>query len=352
VDQSGDNAASRPPSGRPRPGRDLDAAYDVVVVGGGAAGLSGALALGRSRRRVLVVDAGDPRNAPAEGVHNYLTSEGVAPGALLAAGRTEVAAYGVQVWSATVTAARRLEGDPTPEGADAHRFSVELADGRAVRSRRLLVTTGLVDELPEVPGVAERWGRDVLHCPYCHGWEGRDQAIGILSTGPMTVHGALLWRQVSADVVVFGHTGPALSAEQAEQLAARGIRVVDGEVSALEIHGDRLAGVRLRSGEFVARQAVVVAPRFVARLEMLGALGLPTTEVKVAGHVLARHVPADATGATSVPGVWVAGNVADPMAQVIVAAADGLKAGAAINADLVEEDTARAVAAHAAAPST
>ena len=334
----------------PRPSSEddvFDTPYDVVVIGGGAAGLSGALALGRARRTVLVLDQGDPRNAPAGHVHNYLSREGVPPSALLATGRAEVAEYGVRVVQGTATAARRLEGDRTgsSDSGDGGRFRVELADGRSVEARRLLVATGLVDELPPVPGVAERWGRDVLHCPYCHGWEVRDQAIGILGTGPMAVHQAQLFRQLSDDVVLFLHEAPALSEEQAEELAARGVRVVEGQVAALEVEGDRLAGVRLRSGECVPRQAVVVAPRVVARAEVLGALGLETAEREMGGQLLATFVPADATGATAAPGVWVAGNVADPFAQVIAAAADGLKAGAAINADLVAEDTAVAVAA-------
>jgi thioredoxin reductase len=325
---------------------EFEAVYDVVVVGGGAAGLSGALALGRARRTVLVLDAGDPRNAPAAHVHNYLTSEGMPPGALLAAGRAEVTGYGVQVASATVAAAHHLagEGSGTLDDTGDARFRIDLADGRAVRARRLLVATGLADELPDVPGVAELWGRDVLHCPYCHGWEVRDQAIGILGTGPMAVHGALLFRQWSADVVLFQHTAPALTDEQTEQLAARGVTVVDGKVAALEIQNDRLAGVRLCSGEVVPRQAVVVAPRFTARAEVLGTLGLEATDREIAGHVISSAIPADATGATAVPGVWVAGNVADPFGQVISAAAAGLQAGAAINADLIAEETADAVA--------
>jgi thioredoxin reductase len=184
----------------------------------------------------------------------------------------------------------------------------------------------------------------VLHCPYCHGWEIRDQAIGILATGPMAAHGALLFRQWSADVVVFHHTAPPLSPEQIEQLAARDIPVIDGEVAALEIHDDRLAGVWLRSGAFIPRQAVVVAPRFAARAVVLQTLGLETTDQEIAGHVIGTYIAADAMGATTVPGVWVAGNVADLGAQVITAAAAGLKAGAAINADLIAEETARAVA--------
>ena len=313
--------------------------YDVVVVGGGAAGLSGALALARARRSVLVVDNGQPRNALAAHVHNYLSRDGITPSELLAAGRAEVAGYGGQIISDNVASVERVESQSERIG-----FRVALTNGGSVHARRLLVTTGLVDELPDIPGVAERWGRDVLHCPYCHGWEVRDQAIGILGTGPMAVHGALLFRQWSANVILFQHTSPISSQEQAEQLAARGITVVAGEVSALEVHDDRLTGVRLRSGEFIPRQAVVVAPHFAARAEILSTLGLETTSMEIAGSVIARYIPADANGATSVAGVWVAGNVSDPAAQVITAAAAGLKAGAVINADLITEDTAQAVA--------
>lgn len=329
------------------PALELAPSYDVVVVGGGAAGLSGALALGRARRTVLVIDSGSPRNASAGHIHSYLTSEGMPPGELLAKGRAEVAQYGVQVVNAMVTAARRLAGDGTESRAErsVDRFVVEMAGGRSVRARRLLVATGLTDELPDVPGVAERWGRDVLHCPYCHGWEVRDQPIGILGTGPMAAHGALLFRNWSDDIVLFQHTAPPLTDEQAEQLAARGIAVVDGEVSALEIEDDQLVGVRMRSGEVVPRRAVVVAPQFVARSEILAGLSLETTDLEMGGHVFGRYIPSESTGATSVSDVYVAGNVTHPVAQVITAAADGLWAGAQINADLIAEDTAQAVGA-------
>ena len=314
--------------------------YDVVVVGGGAAGLSGALALVRARRAVLVVDGGQPRNALAAHVHNYLSRDGATPSELLAAGRAEVARYGGQIISGEVVSVERLDSQGDRIG-----FRMALANGGSVHARRLFVTTGVVDELPDVPGVAERWGRDVLHCPYCHGWEVRDQAIGILGTGPLAAHGALLFRQWSADVILFQHTSPALSQEQAEQLAARGITVIEGEVSALEVHDDRLVGVRLHSGEFIPRQAIVVSPRLAARAEALRSLGLGTTDLEIAGSVVGNYVPADTNGATTVAGVWVAGNLSDPHTQLITAAAAGLKAGAAINADLIAEDTAHAVAA-------
>ncbi len=307
--------------------------YDVAVVGGGAAGLGGALMLGRSRRSVLVIDAGEPRNAPASGVHGFLTRDGTNPTALLQAGREEVRGYGAQILDGRVTSAESVDGG----------FTVTLEDGGSVNARRLLVTTGLIDELPDVPGVRERWGREVLHCPYCHGWEVRDQPIGVLASGPMAVHQALLFRQLTADLTLFVHTAPEPTDEEVEQLAARGITVVGGEVASLEVHEDRLTGVRLQSGEVIARSAVVVGPRFAARAGMLTGLGLGTT-IHPSG--MGEHIEADATGLTAVPGVWVAGNVTDPTAQVLGSANGGVMAGAAINADLIAEDTREAVLAH------
>jgi thioredoxin reductase/SAM-dependent methyltransferase len=307
----------------------LDDNYDVVVLGGGAAGLNGAMMLARSRRSVAVIDAGAPRNAAAEGVHGLLGHDGTPPSELLERGRSEVRRYGGHVVTGEVTAARRDEGG----------FTVTLADGRSTRGRRLLVTTGLVDVLPEVPGVRERWGRDVLHCPYCHGWEVRDQAIGILASGPMSVHQALLFRQLSDDVTFFAHT-ERLADEQAEQLAARGIRVVDGPVASLEVVEDRLVGVRMGDGGLIACEAVVVAPRMVARAGFLDDLGLRPVEHPSG---MGEHVPCDPTGRTDVAGVWVAGNVSDLSAQVGAAASQGAFAAAQINADLVMEETGEAV---------
>ncbi|MTE17880.1 FAD-binding protein [Streptomyces sp. TRM43335] len=312
--------------------------HDVVVVGGGAAGLSGALVLARARRSVLVVDSGQPRNAPADGVHGYLGHEGVPPSELLARGRAEVAEYGGEVVPGTVVAAERA-GDGW--------FRLVLDDGTALLAGRLLITTGLVDELPDVPGLARRWGHDVLHCPYCHGWEVRDRPVGVLATGPLAVHQALLWRQWTDDVVLFRHTGPEFDRAEHERLAARGIAVVDGEVAALEVTGDRLTGVRLAGGRTVPRRVLVVAPRLTARGGLLAGLGVETVEQESGGHGIGRHVPADATGATSVPGVWVAGNVTVLTEQVVGAAAAGARAAAAINADLITEETDRAVAARA-----
>lgn len=308
--------------------------YDVVVIGGGAAGLSGAVALARSRRSVLVVDAGDPRNAPAEHVHNFLTRDGTPPADIQAIGNAEVARYGGRVEAGMVTAVRR-QGD---------RFRVEISQ-RAVTARRLLVAAGLRDVLPEVPGLAARWGNDVLHCPYCHGWEVRDQRIGVLVTGPMAAHQALMFRQLSPHVTVLQHTGPALIDEQREQLDALGVVVVDGDVVQVDVDPTGLTGVRLDDGRRVPLDALVVAPRFTARAELLAPLGLTPVDVLMGEHVLGTRIEADPTGATSVAGVWAAGNISDIQAQVISSAAAGLSAGAAINGDLIAEDTRAALEA-------
>jgi thioredoxin reductase len=303
--------------------------YDVVVIGGGAAGLSGAVALARSRRSVLVVDAGEPRNAPAEGVHNYLGREGTPPRDLLSDGRAELAGYGGEVLDGRVRAARRED-----DGV----FRVSLDDGRELSARRLLVATGLVDELPDLPGLAERWGRDVLHCPYCHGWEVRDQAIGILATGPTAVHQALLFRQLSDDVTVLLHTAPELEEEVAEQLAALGVEVVRGAVERLTVEGDRLTAVVLADGRDLPVDAVAVGPRFVARSDLWAQLGGTLTD-----HPMGAFIESDPMGRTAVPGVWTAGNAGNLSAMVGMSAAEGVMAGAAINADLVTEDARAAV---------
>jgi thioredoxin reductase len=290
--------------------------YDVVVVGGGAAGLSAALVLGRARRRVAVVDGGDPRNAPAAHMHGFLSRDGMPPAELLAVGRAEVAGYGVELIAGRV--------EHVAPG-----FLVHLTGGPVLGARRLLVATGLRDELPELPGVPERWGKDVLHCPYCHGWEVRDRPLGVLGTGPRAVDQALLVRQWSADLVFFPHTLD-LTGDDRRRLAARGVRVADGVVRRLVMEGERLRGVELADGRVVDRSAVFVAPRMVAQDALLTDLGCRKDED---GWVIT-----DASGRTSVPGVWAAGNVADPRAQVITAAAQGAAAAAAINHDLVDEE--------------
>ncbi len=301
---------------------------DVVVAGGGAAGLSAALILARSRRRVTVVDAGAPRNARAQAVHGLLALDGLSPLELLERGRDEVTRYGGEIVSAEV-------GDVWCTSLG---FAVMMRDGAVLHARRLLIATGLVDELPDIAGLRRRWGRDVLHCPYCHGWEVRDRVIGVLATGPMSVHQALLFRQLSDDVRYFTHDQE-LSEQERVKLQALGIPVIAGGVSGLEIVEDRLAGVRLDDGQVVPVETVAVASRMVARAEAFAGIGITATL-----HPAGSFIAADETGRTSVPGVWVAGNSTDLAAQVGAAAADGARAAAHLNADLVAEDTDRAVA--------
>lgn len=310
--------------------------WDVVIIGGGAAGLSGALTLVRARRSVLVIDAYEPRNAPAAAAHGLLSRDGVAPLELLRVGREEILGYGGRVITGRVVAARRADGC----------LVVETESGDSFKARRLLVTTGLVDELPQVPGVRERWGRDVLHCPYCHGWEIRDEPIGVLACSPASLHQALLFRQWSPQVTYFLHTTDDPSEQEWERLAARGIGVVSGEVTGLEVHDDHLAAVQLSSGRQFPVRALVVAPRFVARSEVLSGLGLTAIEHPMG---VGTYVESDASGQTAVAGVWVAGNITDLTAGVPVASASGVQAAAAINLDLVAADTDAAVARREAA---
>lgn len=312
------------------PDMNTDQSVEVIVIGGGAAGLSGALTLARARRSVVVIDSGEPRNAPASGVHGFLSRDGIPPHDLVARGREEVARYGGSLVSGRVVSVERLDG----------RVEVVTEAGERYRARRLLVATGLTDELPEVPGLAERWGRDVLHCPYCHGWEIRDQSLGVLGTGPMSVHQALLFRQWTSRVILFPADRVEVTDDQREQLTARGIDVVQGAVAAVEVDEDRLTGIRMASGRVVEVAAVALSPRMRVG-KLLSGLGLDPVEHPMG---VGEHIEADATGRTAVPGVWVAGNATDLTAQVVGATAAGTVSAVAINADLVAEDTSIAVA--------
>lgn len=298
--------------------------YDVVIVGGGAAGLSAALVLGRARRRVALIDAGSPRNAPAAHMQGYLSRDGVPPADLLATGRAEVAGYGVEIIENVVL---RIEPG----------FTVHLGDGQVLAARRILVATGVSDQVPDIPGVRERWGKDLLHCPYCHGWEVRDQPLGVLGSNPGSILHAQLVRQWSADVVYFAHTQEPTPAE-ATELDARGISIVHGEVARLVVEDDHLTGVELTDGQVIPRDAVFVRPVITPHPDnLLASLGC---EVDDTGFAVV-----ESTGRTSTPGVWGAGNAIDPRAQVITAAGAGSAAAIAINADLVQDDIALALQA-------
>ncbi|WP_438387354.1 NAD(P)/FAD-dependent oxidoreductase [Actinopolyspora saharensis] len=306
--------------------------YGVVVVGGGTAGLSAATMLGRSRRRVVVVDAGRPRNTPADQLHGFPSRDGAAPAELLATARDEVLGYGGEVLTDRV--------DVLEPGAG-RGFAVRLIGGEVLTARSVLVATGLRDELPGIAGVREQWGGSVLHCPYCHGYEVRDAPLAVLGgeNRPFTLHQAQLVRQWSSDVVFFPDR-ITLTADEHERLAARGVRVVEGEVTRVVAGDDGVSGVELAGGRVVSRSAVFVGPVFVPRDELLTGLGCQLGEN--------GWVSTDPTGRTSVEGVWAAGNVVDSPAQLVNAAAAGSTAAVAINHHLLAEDVEQALADHRA----
>lgn len=253
--------------------------------------------------------------------------EGLSPHEMLGAGRREAEHYGAEILHDRAVGARRRDGG----------FEVDLASSGTLRSRRLVLATGLIDELPDVPGVWKFWGERVLHCAYCHGWEVRGQRIGVLGTSPLSVHQALLFRQLSDDVTLFVHTMPDPGQEAWEQLAALDIRVVSGVVQRLRGE-DVLKAVVLADGHEHPVDTVTVAPRFIARAELYEQLGGTLTD-----HPLGAFIATEAMGRTAISGVWAAGNVCDLGAMVSAAAGAGVATAAAVNADLVAEDVGAAV---------
>ena len=312
--------------------------YDVIVIGGGPAGLAATLVLGRARRSVLLTDAGRPRNRHAGAVHGYLTRDGTPPEDLLAAGRAEVDSYGVERTEEAVTAVAHSAGG----------FRVTLADGRTATGRRVVAATGLTDHLPDVAGLAERWGRDVLHCPYCHGYEVRDQRLAIIAGDSAgAIHQALLLRQWSEDLTLLLHGVDAAELDPHERrlLDARGVRLLPGRVVDTLVEDDRLSGLRLADGSVVSCTAVFAPLQFSLNDAPLAGLGL-RCHVDDMGTCLLT----DAEGRTSLPGLWAVGNLADLSAQVLDAAATGARAAIGINGELALEDAENALAAGAADP--
>lgn len=301
---------------------------DVAVVGGSAAGLAAALQLGRQLRSVIVIDSGEPRNAVAAHMHSFLGRDGTDPAELLSAGRREVRSYGGEVLSGR--AARVLRDS---DG----RFVVELATGDSVVARRIIVATGLVDELPDVQGLAQHWGGSVIHCPFCHGYEVRGQRVVHLVTHPMGLQAVPLLRQLTARLTVLVADGVGIETTERDALVAAGVEVRAG-VTATRLLTDvdgRLAAVELADGSRVDADAMLVVPRFHPRAEPLAGLGLrPTPHATGLGDV----IEVDAMGATALDGVFAAGSITDPGQQVLPAAAHGSRVGAAVAMSLATED--------------
>ena len=300
---------------------------DVAVVGGSAAGLAAALQLGRQRRSVIVVDSGEPRNAPAAHMHGYLSREGISPAHLTATGREEVRSYGCEVLRGRAIRATRTGDD---------RFQVELDGARVVVARRLLVATGLVDQLPDIDGLAEHWGRDVIHCPFCHGYEVRDRRLVQIVTHPSGLHATPLLCQLTEQLTVVLHGQIDVDPDELDTLRTAGVTVLPGRVERIAAGpAGRVTAVEVSGHGPVPADAVAIGPRFAVRTEAFAALGLQPAPHPTG---LGDFVETDATGQTPVAGVYAAGNVTDPSQQVLQAAAQGSRVGAMISFSLAEAD--------------
>ncbi|SIO03221.1 NAD(P)/FAD-dependent oxidoreductase [Agromyces cerinus] len=297
--------------------------FDVAVVGGGPAGLSAALSLARARRRVIVFDAGDPRNGVAEHMHGVLGHDGVPPTSLLERGRREVEQYGGLVVDGRIERAR-----VGPSGVE--------VDGPSgvVRARRLIVATGLRDGLPAITGLQEHWGRGVVVCPYCDGWERRNHTIGVIAAGPQGIDQAHQLRQWSDEIVYFPNDVGEPGADAVRTLEARGIRIERGRVRAIRSSEGRVEAVEL-DDRSVAVETIFTATTLHPRDRLLRDLGARTRDDADGSWVVV-----DPDGRTSVEHVWAVGNVVDRRSNVSVSLGAGSLIAGAVNADLTADDIA------------
>lgn len=298
--------------------------YDCIIVGAGPAGLSGALMLGRCRRSVLVCDAGEPRNARSAGVHAYLTRDGIAPADFLSLAREDVRRYPtVEFHRTAITHAERAS----------HGFNVLCAGGLQLSARKLLLATGVVDEIPEIEGLEPLYGTSVHHCPYCDGWEWRDQPLAVYGRGE-DGSGLALGLTVWSDDVVLCTDGPnELSESASAQLNGAGIEVREEPVVRLEGGGGWLERVVFAQGEPLARRALFFCSGQHQRSPLAAMLGCDFNEKGA--------VDTGSCEATNVPGLYVAGDASKEAQFVVVAAAEGAQAATAINKSLLKEDLAQ-----------
>jgi thioredoxin reductase len=298
--------------------------YDVAIIGTGPAGLSAALTLGRTRRSTLLIDGGPGRNAPSDGVHNFLSRDGIAPADLRTIALEQLTAYPtVETWPAVVKRGTALDGE----------FDLALTDSGQVRARRLLLATGVVDDLPEIAGLAERWGRSVVHCPYCHGWERRDLPLAVLALDDDGVQLAIHLRRFSPDVVVCLGNDFKPNDDQRQLLVARDVTILEQSLAAVEGNGDSLEWLVFADGSRLARSALFVHAHVRQRSDLATQLGCRILDDGA--------VEINDLGQTSTAGVYAAGDMARrptmPVAgaQVILAAAEGTVAAAVIDQELL-----------------
>ncbi|MFT3901260.1 MAG: NAD(P)/FAD-dependent oxidoreductase [Gordonia sp. (in: high G+C Gram-positive bacteria)] len=293
--------------------------WDAIVVGGSAAGLSAALLLGRALRRVLVVDAGEPRNRIAPHMHGVLGWEGEAPADLLRRGRADVSHYAVTV----------CDGRATAVEADDDTVTVTLDDGSTVVGRALVAATGLTDQMPDIPGFAQRWGSSILHCPYCHGWEVRGQRLGVLGLSPMAGLQTQLIRQWSDDLTLFTNDIVAVDDDLRRRLSSRGVKIVDAPVLELLGEGTTLTGVRTEAG-VVELDAVFAGAPIKPNDDFLAPLNLDRAD-----NPMGSFITVDEFGRTSHPLVYAVGNVINPALTVPMAIGSAAMTGGMVNMDLI-----------------
>lgn len=304
----------------------MDTKWDCVVVGGGAAGLSAALVLGRARRRTLLVDAGTQSNLPAHGIGGLLGHDGRPPAELYELGRRELSAYpSVEVRTGDVLSGERGDG----------LFVLRLGDGRIERARRVLLATGMEYRPPPLSGLAELWGRSAFHCPFCHGWEVRDQPLAVLSRGERAVHSALLLRLWSDDVVLLTDGPDDLDDAQRDRLTAAGVAIDERAVAELTGADGVLEAVVFADGSRLPRAGVLVATTLHQRSSLAEQLGAAPGEPTPIAH---NPVHVDAFYRTSAQGVFAAGDLVAQMPQVAAAVAAGSAAAAAVVQSLIEEN--------------
>lgn len=297
--------------------------FDVVIVGGGAAGLSAAIVLGRCRRRVFLCDVGQPRNQASRAVHCLLGHEGTAPRDLLAKGRFELERY------PTVTTRTDSVTAITPSG---DQFAVVCSDAFATRARKVLLTTGLEDDVPRLDGIERLYGRSVHHCPYCDGFEHRDEPLAVYGSGDKGAGLALMMKQWSSDVILCTDGPPQLSASVQARLQQHGIAVCSEAIAKLEgTDAGALQSIRLQSGRALERTAIFFTTGCRQGSDLWASLGCVRDEK---GGIVTDPV----TEESSVRGVYVAGDASRELLLVAVAVAEGAKAGVAINRALMKED--------------
>lgn len=293
--------------------------FDVVIVGGSAAGLSAGLILGRFRRKVLICDSGQPRNARSQGVHGFLSRDGITPQELLRISREQLKPYTtVEFRKVTVVDVVRHEDH----------FEIINSDGTHETARKILLATGVKDQLPPIEGLETLWGQHVFHCPYCHGWEARDQAIAVIANATQAIHVSQLMSALTDDIVICTNGDDSITDEQAQLLTDHQIRLMTAPIAELKWTPQALQGIAFTDGQFLERNALFVAATQHQHSTLPAKLGCALTEMGL--------VAVDQQGKTSVDGIYAAGDLTTPLQQVVFAASQGAAAAAFINHEFAQ----------------